>query len=67
MVLCHKTFLHLLVLHFSPLIVTTNPGGGETVLLQTVVYASVCSVPVHDTVAVGDAGYGMVADVGGYL
>ena len=65
--MCHKKFLHLLVLHFLPLIVTTNPGGGEKGLLQTVVAAAVCSVPVHDTVSDRAAGSGMVSDVGGAL
>ena len=62
--MCHKKFLHLLVLHFPPLIATTNPGGDETGLLQIVVAADVCSVPRRDTV---DAGAGMVAAVGGAL
>ena len=53
--------LHLLVLHFPPLIVTTSPGGGEIGFLQTVVDVAVCSVPGRDTVA---AGAGMVAAVG---
>ena len=57
--------LHLLVLHFPPLIVTTNPGGGETVLLQTVVTADFCSVPSLDTVSVVASGDGMVSAVGG--
>ena len=65
--MCHKKFLHLLVLHFLPLFVTTNPGGGGTGFLQTVVAAAVCSVPVCDTVAAGSAGAGMVAAVGGAL
>ena len=60
-------FLHLLVIHFPPLIVPTNPIGVETGLIQTVVAAAVCSVPVHDDVAAGDSGAGMVADVGGDL
>ena len=62
--MCHKKCLHLLVLHFPPLIVTTNPGSGETGLLQTVVAAAVCSVPGRETVA--DRA-GMVAAVGGAL
>ena len=65
--MCHKEFLTWLVLHFPPLIATTNPGGDDTALLQTVVAAAVCSVPVHDDVAAGDYGAGMVADVGGDL
>ena len=63
--MCHKQFLHLLVIHFPPLIVTTNPGGDDTCLIQTVVSAAVCSVPCHNTVAGGDAGDGIVAAVGG--
>ena len=43
--------LHLLVLHFPPLIVTTSPGGGDTYWLQTVVSVDVCSIPSRDTVA----------------
>ena len=43
--MCHKKFLNLLVLHFLPLIVKTNPGGDETGLLQTVAAAAVCSIP----------------------
>ena len=62
--MCHKKFLHLIVLHFTPLIVTTNPGVGETGLLQTVVDDAVCSVPSRDTVAAGDSGAGMVATFG---
>ena len=62
--MCHKKLLHLLVLHFPPLIVTTNPGSGETGLLQTVVAAALCSVFSHNTVAVGDD---MVDAVGGAL
>ena len=65
--MCHKTFLHLLVLNFPPPIVTTNPGGGDTGFIQTVVAASVCSLPYHDTVDGGASGAGMVADIGGSL
>ena len=65
--MCHKRFLHLLVLHFQPLIVTTSPGGGETCLLQTVVAASVCSILGRNTVSAGANGSGMVASVGGSL
>ena len=65
--MCHKTFLHLLVLNFPPPIVTTNPGGGETGFIQTVVAASVCSVPYHDTFDDGDYGACMVAAIGGSL
>ena len=65
--MCHKKFLYLLVLHFPPLIVTTNPGGGEKGLLQTVVDAAVCSIPGRDTVDAGADGAGMVAAVGGVL
>ena len=61
LVLCQKTFLHLLVLHFPPLFVTTIPGGGETDWLQTVVAFAVCYVPGIDTVATGDS---IVAGVG---
>ena len=32
-----QLFLHLIILHFPPLFVTTSPGGGETYCLQTVV------------------------------
>ena len=49
-------FLHLPVLHFPLLIVTTNPSGGETGLLQTVVAEDACSSPGRDTVADGYAG-----------
>ena len=49
--MCHKKLLHLLVIHFPPLIVTTSPGGGEMYFFQTVVAVDVCSVPVCDTVA----------------
>ena len=59
--------LHILVLNFLPLIVTTNPGGGDTDLLQTVVDTAMCYVPIRDTVDSGDAGDGMVAAVGGAL
>ena len=59
--------LHLPVLHFLPLIVTTNPGVGDTGLLQTVVAAAVCYVPGRDIVASGAAMDGMVAAVGGAL
>ena len=52
---------------FPPLIVTTNPGGDEPGLLQTLVAAVVCSVPGRDNVAAGAAGDGMVAAVGGAL
>ena len=62
-----QKYLHLLVLHFPPLVVTTNPGGGETGLIQTVVADSVCSVPGRDTVVSVDAGAGMVAAIGGSL
>ena len=62
--MCHKTFLHLLVLDFPPLIVTTSPGGGETGFLQTVVAAAVCSVPYRYNFVTGAAGYGVVAAVG---
>ena len=63
--MCHEKFLHLLVLYFLPLIVTTIPGGVATVLLQTVVADAVCSVPVRNTVDVGDTGDGVVTAVGG--
>ena len=62
-VLCQKRFLHLLVLHFPPLTVTINPGGGEKGLLHTVIAAAVCYVPGRYTVADGDAGDVMVAAV----
>ena len=61
--LVSQKYLHLLVLHFPPLVVTTNPGGGETGLIQTVVADSVCSVPGRDTVVSVDAGAGMVAAI----
>ena len=63
-IVCHKKFLHLLVLHFPPLIVTTISGAGDTDLFQTVVAVSVCSIPCLNTVA---AGSGIVDDVGGYF
>ena len=59
--MCHKKFLHLLVLHFPPLVVTTNSGGGETDLLQIVINFAVCSVPGRDTFSTGA---GMVSAVG---
>ena len=65
--LVSQKYLHLLVLHFPPLVVTTNPGGGETGLIQTVVAASVCSVPGLNTVDDWDSGYSMVAAAGGAL
>ena len=65
--MCHKRFLHLLALHFPSLIFTTNPGGGETGLLQTLVAAAVCSVPGHNTVAAGADRSGMVDVVVGAL
>ena len=58
--MCHKKILHLIVLHFPLLIVTTNLGGGEIGLLQTVVYVAVCSVPIRNTVAAGAYEAGMV-------
>ena len=61
-VVCHKTFLHLLVPHFPPLIVPTSPCGGETGSLQTVFDVSVFFVPGSDNVA---AGSGIVVSVGG--
>ena len=45
----------------------TNPGGGDTGFIQTVVAASVCSVPYHDTVDGVASGAGMVAAIGGSL
>ena len=65
--MCQKHFSHLLVLHFLSLIVITNPGGGDTGLLQTVVDAAVCSFPRRNTVDDGYSGDGMVAAVGGAL
>ena len=59
--MCQKKHLHLLVLHFPPLIVTTSPGGGETGLLQTLVAVAMCSVPGLNTVA---AGSGIVSAAG---
>ena len=59
--------LHLLVLHFPLLVITTSPGGGETGLLQTVVSFAVCSIPGRDTVAAGAAESSVVTDVGGTL
>ena len=61
LVLCQKTFLHLLVLHFPPLFVTTIPGGGDTYWLQPVVAVAECSFHSRNTVA---AGVGMVDSVG---
>ena len=49
---------------FLPLIVTTNPDGGETGFLQTVVAAVICYVPGCDTFYSGDSRYVMVSDVG---
>ena len=65
--MCHKKFLHLLVLHFPPLIFKTSPGGGNTGLLQTVVSTALCYIPCRDTFADGDSGSGTVAAVGGAL
>ena len=62
--MCHKKFLHLLVLHFPPLNITTIPGGGETGFLQTVVAVDMCYVPGRNTVA---SGAGIVSAVGGAL
>ena len=62
--MCHTKFLHLLVLQFPPLIVTTSPGGVESGLLQTMFSVDVNSVPDRDTAASGDV---MVTDVGGDL
>ena len=59
--------LHILVLNFLPLIVTTNPGGGEISLLQNLVSTVVCSVPIRDTIAAGADGAGMFSAVGGAL
>ena len=56
--------LHLLVLHFLPLVVTTNPGGDETGLLRNMVAAALCSVPGRDTVSAGADGAGLVSAVG---
>ena len=50
--------LHLIVLHFLALFVTTSPGGDETYCLQTVVYDSGWYFHVRDTVAIG---VGMIA------
>ena len=36
----HRIFLHLLVIHFPPLVVTTKPGGGE---YKTIIHSN-CSV-----------------------
>ena len=60
-----QNVLHLLVLYFPPLIVTTSPGGGGIGLLKNVVASAVCSFPGRDTVADEAAGYDMVAAVGG--
>ena len=54
-------FLHLIVLHFPPLFVTTSPGGVETYLLQTVVDAADCYFRGRNTVA---AVFGAVAYIG---
>ena len=62
--MCQKKVLHLLVLHFPPLIFTTISGDGETGFLQTVVSVALYSVPIHDNVA---AGVSIVAAVGGDL
>ena len=45
---------------FSPLFVTSNPGGGDTCFLQTVVAAAECSVHRRDTDA---DGFGTIAAV----
>ena len=47
-----------------PLIITTNPGGGETGLLQTGVALAVCYVPGYDTIDDGTAGAVTVDAVG---
>ena len=59
--LVSKKVLHLLVLHFLPLIITPNPDGGEKDWFQNVAAIFVCSVPGRNTVA---SGAGMVAAVG---
>ena len=59
--MCHKRFLHLPVIYFYPLIVTTRLSDGETDFLQTLVAVAVCSVPVRDNVADGSC---IVAAVG---
>ena len=51
--------IHLIFLYFLPLVVTTNPGGDERVLLKNLVAAAVCSVSDCNNVASGDAGAGM--------
>ena len=53
--------LHLLVLYFMPLIVTTRTGDSEAGLLQNMVAVSMWSVLSRNTVATRD---GMVAAVG---
>ena len=53
-------FLHLIVPHFLPLCVTTNPGGVDKYFFQTVVAAAKCSFHIHNTV---DAGVGMIVAV----
>ena len=62
-----KIYIYLLALHFPPRVVTTSPGGGETVFIQTVVAAAVCYVPGRNNVADGAAGAGMVDAVDGAL
>ena len=62
-----QNVLHLLVLHFPPLIVTTSPGGGDIGLLKDVVASAVSSFPGRDTVDDEAAGDDMVAAVGGSL
>ena len=46
------------------MIVTTNPGGSETGLIQTMVAAAVCSAPGRDIVT---SGAGTVSAFGGAL
>ena len=62
--MCHIIVLHLIVLLFPHLFVTTNPGGVETYCLQTVVAAAECSFHIRDPVA---AGGGTVADIDVFL
>ena len=59
-----QNVLHLLVIHFPPLIVPTSPCGGDTGSLQTMFDVSVFYVPGRDNIAAGSS---TVVAVGGAL
>ena len=53
---CVTYCLHLIVIHFPPLFVTTSPSGGDTYCLQNVVAASDFSFHGRDTLISGVGG-----------